>query len=62
MTRMVDKTLSASAQKEACKVQTALAKNDKTFVSIVKDLLPTKLGSQDVLHVCLTQASIDMKM
>ncbi len=42
-------------------MQTALAKNDETYVSIVKDLLPTGLGSQDVLDICLTQASIDIK-
>jgi hypothetical protein len=39
----------------------ALVKNDETYVSIVKDLLPTKPGSQDVLDVCLMQALIDMK-
>ena len=60
MMRMINKTLSASTRKKACTVRTALAKNDETYVSIVKDLLPTKLGSQDVLDVCLTQASIDM--
>ena len=61
MKRMIDKTLTESTQKKACTVQTALAKNDDTYVSIVKDLLPTGPGSQDVLDVCLTQASIDMK-
>ncbi len=59
--RMINKTLTESAQKKACTVQTALAKNDDTYVSIVKDLLPTGPGSQDSLDVCLTQASIDMK-
>jgi hypothetical protein len=42
MTRMIDKTLSASARKKVCTVQTALANNNETCVSIVKDLLPTK--------------------
>ncbi len=59
--RMIDKTLTASARKKVCTVQTALAKNDETCMSIVKDLLPTKPGSQDVLDVCLMQAFIDMK-
>jgi hypothetical protein len=61
MKRMIDKTLTESTQKKACTVQIALAKNYETYVSSVKDLLPTRLGSQDVLDVCLTQASIDMK-
>ncbi len=61
MKRMINKTLTESAWKKACTVQTARAKNDDTYVSIVKDLLPTGPGSQDVLDVCLTQASIDMK-
>ncbi len=61
MKRMINKTLTESARKKACTVRTALAKNDDTYVSIVKDLLPTGPGSQDVLDVCLTQASIDMK-
>jgi hypothetical protein len=61
MKRMINKTLTASAWKKVCTVQSALAKNYETYVSIVKDLLPTKLGSQDVLNVCLMQASTDMK-
>jgi hypothetical protein len=61
MKRMIDKMLTESARKKACTVQTALAKNDDTYVSIVKKLLPTGPGSQDVLDVCLMQASIDMK-
>ncbi len=61
MKRMIDKTLMESALKKARTVRTALAKNDETYVSIVKDLLPSGPGSQDVLDVCLMQASIDMK-
>ncbi len=61
MKRMINKMLTESARKKACTVQTALAKNDDTYVSIVKDLLPTRPGSQDVLDVCLMQASIGMK-
>ncbi len=53
--------LTESTRKKACSVQTLHAKNDETYVSIVKDLLPTGPGSQDVLDVYLTQASIDMK-
>ncbi len=45
MTKMINTTLTASAWKKACTVQTALAKNDETYVSIVKDLLPP---SQDL--------------
>jgi hypothetical protein len=61
MKRMINKMLTESTRKKACTVQTALAKNDDTYVSIVKGLLPTGPGSQDILDVCLTQASIDMK-
>jgi hypothetical protein len=61
MKRMIDKTLTESARKMACTVRTALAKNDDIYVSIVKDLLPTGPRFEDVLDVCLMQASIDMK-
>ncbi len=61
MKRMIDKTLTESNRKKACTIQTALAKNYETYVSIMKDLLPTGPGSQDVLDVCLMQTSIDMK-
>jgi hypothetical protein len=61
MKRMINKMLMESTRKKAWTVQTALAKNDETYVSIVKDLLPTGPGSHDVLDVCLTQASIDIK-
>ncbi len=61
MKRMINKALTESARKKVCTVRTALAKNDEIYVSIVKDLLPTGPGSQDVLDVYLTQASIDMK-
>ncbi len=62
MKRMIDKSLTESAWKKACTVQTALAKNDETYVSIVKDLLPLRPGSQDVLDVCLMQASVAAKV
>jgi hypothetical protein len=42
MKRMIGKILIASTLKKACTVQTALAKDDETYVSIVKDLLQTK--------------------
>ncbi len=61
MKRMINKTLTASAQKNVCTVRNALTKNNETYMSIVKDFLPTKLGCQDVLDVCLMQACIDMK-
>ncbi len=43
-------------------MRTALVNNDDTYVTIAKDMFPTKLGSQDVLNVCLTQASLEMQM
>jgi hypothetical protein len=46
MKRMINKMLTAIPRKRVCTVQTALAKIDETYVSIVKDLLPTKPGSQ----------------
>ena len=60
MKRMVDKSISESARKKACKVRTALANNIETYVSIVKDMMPAA-GSQDVLDICLTQASLEVK-
>jgi hypothetical protein len=54
MKRMINKPLTASTWKKACTVQNALAKNDETFMSTVKDLLPTKPGSHDVVDVYLT--------
>ena len=60
MKRMVDKSISESARKKASKVRTALANNVETYVSIVKDMMPAA-GSQDVLDICLTQASLEVK-
>ena len=62
MKMMADRDLSGSMRKKAYMVRTALANNDKTYVTIAKDMLPTKPGSQDVLNVCLTQASLEMQM
>ena len=62
MEMMADRDLSGSARKKAYTVRTALANNDETYVTIAKDMLPTKPGSQDVLNVCLTQASLEMQM
>jgi len=62
MQMMADRDLSRSTRKKAYTVRTALANNDKTYVTIAKDRLPTKPGSQDVLNVCLTQASLEMHM
>ncbi len=62
MEMMADMDLSGSTRKKAYTVRTALTNNDKTYVTIAKDMLPTKPGSQDVLNVCLTQASLEMQM
>ena len=62
MEMMADRDLSGSTRKKAYTVRTALANNDETYVTIAKDMLPTKPGSQDVLNVCLTQASLEMQM
>jgi hypothetical protein len=51
-----------ATRKKAYTVRTALANNNETYVTIAKDMLPTKPGSQDVLNVCLTQASLEMQM
>ena len=61
MKRMTDKSITDSACKKACMVQTALANNIKTYVSIVRDMIPGAPASQDVLKVCLTQASLEAK-
>jgi hypothetical protein len=62
MEMMADRDLSGSTRKKANTVRTALANNDETYVTIAQDMLPTKPGSQDVLNVCLTQASLEMQM
>jgi hypothetical protein len=62
MEMMADRDLSGSTSKKAYTVRTALANNDKTYVTIAKDMLPTKPGSQDVLNVCLTQAFLEMQI
>ena len=62
MEMMANRDLSGSTSKKAYTVRTALANNDKKYVTIAKDMLPTKPGSQDVLNVCLTQASLEMQM
>ena len=61
MKRMTDKSITDSARKKAFTVQTALASNVKTYVSIVRDMIPGAPASQDVLDVCLTQASFEAK-
>ena len=61
MKRMTDKSITDSARKKACTVQTALANNVETYISIVRDMIPGAPASQDVLKVCLTQASLEAK-
>ncbi len=62
MMRMGDVTISKSECTKACMVQTGLAMDDAVYVSIVKDMMPGTPASQDVLNVCLTQASLEMHM
>ena len=61
MKRMTDRSITDSARKKACTVQTALANNVETYVSIIRDMIPVAPASQDVLDVCLTQASLEAK-
>jgi hypothetical protein len=61
MKRMTDRSITDSARKKACTVRTALANNVETYVSIVRDMIPVEPASQDVLNVCLTQASLEAK-
>ncbi len=56
---MLDSSVDVHGQKKACTVRTAPAKRDDTFLTNVEDMLPTAAGSQDVLKVCLTQASLE---
>ena len=49
MKRMTDKSITDSAHKKACTVRTALANNVKTYVSIVRHMIPRAPASQDVL-------------
>ncbi len=51
MEMMTDWDLSGCTRKKAYTVRTALANNDETYVTIAKDMLPTKPGSQDVLNI-----------
>ena len=61
MKRMTDKSITDSARKKACMVRTALANNVETYVSIVRDMIPGSPASQEILEVCLTQASLEAK-
>ena len=61
MKRMTDRSITDSARKKACTVRTVLANNVETYVSIVRDMIPVAPASQDVLDVCLTQASLEAK-
>ncbi len=56
---MLDSSIDEKGQKKACTVRTGLVKRDDTFLTIVEDMLPTAVGSQDVLKVCLTQALLE---
>ncbi len=59
---MTDRSITDSARKKACTVRTVLANNVETYVSIVRDIMiPVAPASQDVLDVCLTQASLEAK-
>jgi hypothetical protein len=63
MMRMGDTTLNKSDRTKACVVRTGLANNDETYVSIVNNMVVSGMpASQDVLNVCLTQASLEMHM
>ncbi len=61
MKRMMDKSITDSAHKKACTVRTALANNVKTYISIVRVMIPGAPALQDVLEVCLTQALLEAK-
>jgi hypothetical protein len=41
-------------------VRTGLATDDAAYVSIFKDMMPGMPASQDILNVCLTQASLEI--
>ena len=56
---MLGSSVDAHGRKKACTVRTALAKHDNTFFTIAEDMLPTAVGSQDVLNACLTQALLE---
>jgi|LakMenE18May11ns_1017448.scaffolds.fasta_scaffold9928194_2 hypothetical protein len=56
---MLDSSVDVHERKKACKVRTALAKRDDSFLTIIEDMLPTDAGSQDVLNACLMQASLE---
>ena len=62
MMRMGDMTITKGERTKACMVRTGLATDDAVYVSIVKDMMPGMPASQDVLNVCLTQASLEMHM
>jgi hypothetical protein len=58
---MIDPSVDKQKKRNACKVHTVLAKGDHTYITIVEDTidLPIASGSQDVLNVCLMQASLE---
>ena len=61
MKRMTDRSITDSARKKACTVQTVLANKNETYVSIVRDMILGAPALQDVLDVCLTQALLEAK-
>ena len=62
--RMGDMTITKSERTKARMVRAGTATDDAVYVSIVKDMMPGMpvSQSQDVLNVCLTQASLEMHM
>jgi hypothetical protein len=58
---MLNRSVDVHGRKKACTVpvHTALTKRDDTFLTIVEDMLPTAVGSQDILNACLTQALLE---
>ena len=55
---MGDMNISKIERTKACMVQI----NDSVYESIVNDMMPGMLVSQDVLNVCLMQSSLEMHM
>ena len=63
MKRMTDRSITDSARKRRarCELCWLTINNVETYVSIVRDMIPVAPASQDVLDVCLTQASLEAK-
>jgi hypothetical protein len=57
--KMIDPSVPRSERNKAFVIHDRLATGNPAFVSTVVNLMPTLLGSQDLLEACMTQVSLE---